>query len=249
MYNIVICDDENNYVDYIKDIIIEAGMSKDDVKFFGFNSGEDFLEEMHKIEYCDLVVLDMQMKDLDGHETAEKFRAVFPKTTLVFCSGVCTPTDASFKVTPFRYLYKSYSKEKMIDEMRCVLKEIRSKKEVPYITASYFYNTVRLEPDDILYIENYRYGSIIHIYKEKADYPFEKAGKITTKQKLNELFEILYPYGFEYPHSSYIVNMKYVIKMLSGGELKLKDGTLLTISRSRLKDFRDAFSDFMKYKY
>lgn len=249
MYNIVICDDDNDYISYIKTIIIESGMSKNDVSFYEFASGEDFLEKIHEIEYCDLIVLDMQMKNLNGHETAAMFRKRFPKTTLVFCSGVCKPTDESFKVTPFRYLFKSYSKEKMIGEMQSIIKEMRSKKEVPYITGSYYYNTIRLEPDDILYIENYRFGSVIHIYEEKTDYQFEESEKITTKKKLNELYEILHVYGFEYPHTSYIVNMKYIVKMPSNGELKLKDGTMLTISRSKLKEFREAFSKWVGHKY
>ncbi len=43
--------------------------------------------------------------------------------------------------------------------------------------------------------------------------------------------------------------MNYVTKMSSEGDLKLKDDTLLRISRSKQKSFREAFSELMGYKY
>ena len=249
MYYITICDDDKIYIDYLKEIILESGVDKEEVLFYEYESGENFLNDISNLKKCDLLILDMQMKTLDGHETALQFRKQFPKTTLVFCSGVCKPTDESFKTTPYRYLYKSYSRKTMIKEMQAVVKEMKVKQEIPYIVGSYYYNTVRFEPDDIMYIENFRYGSIIHPYKDAVEYEFEEKHDITTKKKLAELFEVLHPYGFEYAHGSYIVNMKYVIKMPSIGEIKLKDGTILSVARSKLKTFRAAFSEWLSYKY
>ena len=37
--------------------------------------------------------------------------------------------------------------------------------------------------------------------------------------------------------------------MCSDGEMKLKDGTILTISRSRLKEFRSYFAEWVSRKY
>lgn len=249
LLRIAICDDDKKDIEYMEEIISESGMDKNEVYFHEYDSGEDLLMHIKELPSCDLLILDMQMGEMDGHETAAAFRKVFPKTILVFWSGVCRPTDESFKATPFRYFFKNYSKEMLIQEMQAVVREVKSKQTVPYIMGSYYYNTVRFEPDDILYIENYRFGSIIHPNQEKVDYDFEKKGDIKTKKKLNELYEELQPFGFEYAHNSYIVNMNYVTKMSSEGDLKLKDDTVLRISRSKQKSFREAFSELMGYKY
>lgn len=249
MIRIVICDDDKKDIEYMKDVIFACGTNKNEVCFYSYNSGEDFLLHAKELSNCDLLILDMQMEELDGHETAVAFRKLFPKTTLVFWSGICRPTDESFKTTPFRYLFKNYSREIMIQEMQAVMREVRSKQNVPQIVGNHYYNMICFEPDDILYIENCRFGSIIHPYKERVDCEFEKQGDIRTKRKLNELYEELQPFGFEYAHNSYIVNMNYVTKMSSDGDLKLKDNTVLRISRSKQKSFREAFSELMGHKY
>lgn len=247
MYHIIICDDDHVFVDYMKEMILNSVIEKNEIMIYEYFSGEELIAEIKKHRSCDLLILDMQMKKLDGHETAARFRKIFPNATLVFCSGICQPTDESFKTTPFRYLLKSYTDERMLLEMQAIIEEMRSKKTEPFIIGNYYYSTVRLRPDDILYIENAKHGSMIHVCKEKIDYPFEK--NVSTKQKLRDLFTTLHAFGFEYAHNSYLVNLKYIIKMLSNGEVKLIDGTILTISRSRLKDFRKALSEELACKY
>ena len=247
MYNIIICDDDRAFVDYIKGVMAKSGMDKGEILFSEYYSGEELVQGIRSRKRCDLLILDMQMKNLDGHETAARFREVFPKSILVFCSGVRMPTDESFKATPFRYLLKSYSEKRMISEMRAVVRQIKENHKVPCVVGNYYHNSVALVPDDILYIENTKHGSRIHVIKEQIEYSFEN--NLTTKQKLGELFEILSPFGFAYAHNSYVVNLRYVVKMCSDGEMKLKDGTILTISRSKLREFRNSFAEWVSRKY
>ena len=185
MYNIIICDDDRAFVDYIKGVIAKSGMDKGEILFSEYYSGEELVQGIRNRKRCDLLILDMQMEGLDGHETAARFREVFPKSILVFCSGVHMPTDESFKATPFRYLLKSYSEERMISEMCAVVRQIKENQNVPCIVGNYYHNSVALVPDDILYIENTKHGSRIHVGREQIEYSFEH--KLTTRQKLGEL--------------------------------------------------------------
>ena len=131
----------------------------------------------------------------------------------------------------------------MLVEMKEVIEKVKMSKDDNeiYVVGSYYYNIVKLMPSDILYIENSKHGSMIHICKEKIEYEFEK--KLTTNYKLDELYRKLNRYGFEYGHNSYLINLRYVNKMLSKGEVRLTDGTILSISRSKLKRFRTALLD------
>lgn len=247
VYHIVICDDDKRFIDYIKDVILQSGIEQDEVLFYEYLSGNDLIGGLDRQKVCDLLVLDIQMKGMDGNETAVKFREKFPIATLVFCSGVCHPTDESFKVTPFRFLFKSYSRVKMIREMHAIVKEIRLKKAGPQIIGTYYYNTICLRPEDILYIENSRTGSIFHVRKDIIECAPGK--HIKTAQKIKDLFEELQTYGFERAHNSYIVNLNYVIKLQSNGEITLRDNTILMVARSKLKHFRKAFSEWVSKKY
>ncbi len=246
MYNIAICDDEEKVIQYLKRVIINAGLRREKVKFYEFSSGEEFIDYLKDAISCDLLILDMQMKKMDGNETAKAFRKVFPTTTLVFCSGVCMPTVKSFEAAPFRYLLKEYTDEHIQSEMKIIIKEMISKKVEPYILGNNHLNLVKLRPSDILYIAIAKRGSYIYIYPDIKEYKFE--GKLTSKENVKSLFNKLKDFGFAYAHNSYIVNLKYIIKITSS-ELELINGTKLTISRSKEKTFREEFIKALAEKY
>lgn len=113
------------------------------------------------------------------------------------------------------------------------------KNSQPVILGKYHQSYVKLKPDDVLYIENTKHGSLIHVSENSMDYSFEE--NITTTLKLADLYPELKEYGFVYAHNSYIVNLKYVKKLHAKGLLRLSNGKELNVSRSRQKEFREAF--------
>ncbi len=132
----------------------------------------------------------------------------------------------------------------MKKKINLILREMEVNKAEPCIIGTYFYNTVKVRPDDIMYLENAKRGSNIHICKDKVEYAVEV--KLVSKLKLSEIKDILKGYEFEYAHNSYLVNLKYVEKMLSSGDLKLSDGTKLKVSRSKMKTFRERFIKYLQ---
>lgn len=68
MFNVAICDDDKNFIQYVEDIIKELGYAED-VKFFEYLSGEEFLFDIDERGDLDLVVLDIQM----GEQTEIRF--------------------------------------------------------------------------------------------------------------------------------------------------------------------------------
>lgn len=246
MYNIAICDDEKRFIQYMKNVIYNVGLKRGEVKFYEFSSGEEFIDNLKEVVSFDLLILDMQLKKMDGNETAKEFRKVFPTTTLVFCSGAYMPTVQTFETIPFRYLLKEYTDEHMQSEMKAIIKEMINKKVEPYIIGNNHFNLVKLRPSDILYIAIAKRGSCIHICPNVIEYKFEE--NITSKEKVESLYNQLKDYGFAYAHNSYIVNLKYIIKITTT-ELQLIDGTKLTTSRSKAKKFREEFAKVLAKKY
>lgn len=246
MYNIIICDDDKKFIQYMKNIILASDINENEVIFHEYCSGEEFLLKLDRNKEYDLLILDMQMKELNGNKTAKLFREEFPTTTLVFCSGVCLPTVESFETTPFRYLLKEYNDSRMMQEMGVIIEQVKDKKEEPFIVGSYHGNVVKVKPDEILYVVIAKRGSHIYVRPNVLKYKFEK--NIICREKVEKLFGILKDYGFAYAHNSYIVNLKY-IRSKTLVELELIDGTLLSISRSKEKELRAALAENLGKKY
>lgn len=246
MYNIAICDDDIHFISYIKKMLLQSGLNKDDTAFFEYCSGESFLRTLEQFTTIDLLILDMQIPDMNGNEIAASFRQSFPDSILVFCSGVCLPTVKSFETNPFRYLLKEYSDDKIMQELSVILEEVKKKKVEPCITGTWHYNTIKLRPSEILYISIGRNCSLIHTNPAFHKYEFEN--NITCKQKLHELYRLLKDYDFEFAHNSYLVNLQY-IKRKTMTELELTDGTVLSISRSKEKALRLALVKYSSRKY
>ncbi len=246
MYYIAVCDDDCNFRKYIKNMLLQSGVEREEAFFYEYSSGEELIQSMDTCEKIDLLILDMKMKKLDGHETAKGFRNQFPSSVIVFCSGVCLPTVETFETTPFRYLLKEYTDERMVQELKVIVQEMKNKFIEPNIIGMWRYRTIKLSLYEILYISIARRGSKIYVNPQMIKHEFEN--HILSNKKVSELHLILKPYGFEYAHNSYIVNLDH-IKRMNTQELELSDGTLLSVARSKEKELRAAFAKHKAKKY
>lgn len=245
MYNVAICDDNKVFVSYIRRIIEHTADKRGDgFKIYEYFSGEELVCDLDGHIQYDLLVLDMQLSGINGDETAGIFRKKFPYAVIVFCSGVYLPTVKSFKVTPFRYLLKSYSEKEFIIEMEEILSEMERSKDESYIIGHYKSNFVKVKIRNILYIENSKRGSRVTVSKKSKEAEF--AGDILIDEKLSELSDKYIELVFA--HSSYIVNLNHVVKV-NRNELFLDNGEKLSISRTYNKIFREAFAKSISKKY
>ncbi|MBR1740947.1 MAG: LytTR family transcriptional regulator DNA-binding domain-containing protein [Lachnospiraceae bacterium] len=246
MYRIAICDADASFLKYMKEMILRCDIRLEEVEFYDYTSGEDFAGHLNLLPSCELLIVDMQLKGMDGHETARHFRKYFPHSVLVFCSGDAAPTEESFKVAPYRYLSKKYSDERMVSELGVVICRMKESSRAPVIIGKEHINIIRLRPDDILFIENWKYGSIIHVRREGMEY--FSGETVSTERKIADLYPELKGHGFGYAHNSYIVNMNYVVQMKSQGIITLSNGQELNVSRSKLKIFRKELSELIERK-
>lgn len=237
MYHIGICDDDPMFIKYVERLFDDT---KEQFRFYEYLSGEQMLNDMQEQEYYDLLILDIALPGMDGNETAREFRKMFPETLLVFCSGVFMPTVESFETTPYRYWLKSYTEERMRQEVDTVLLAMKKTKIMPYIKGKKGNEVVKISPKQIYYIAILNRGTML--------YCGDSGEKYTSSQKLTEFHEQLKQFGFAYAHNSYIVNLKYVA-VVRPTELEFVNGEKLTISRAKAKEFKQAFALSLGQKY
>ena len=83
MYKIAICDDDKQYIEYLKAVISENPIViRQELLFYDFYSGEQLF--LYPTWDFDLVIIDIQMQGMDGYETAMKLREVDHKFLLIF---------------------------------------------------------------------------------------------------------------------------------------------------------------------
>lgn len=252
MYHIVICDDNTEYISFLKKVIVKIGMGEEPICFYEFETGEALVDYINRNNAeCDLLILDVQLPGINGERAAEIFREKFSDAVLVFCSGTCMPTDISFKVRAYRYLFKYYSDDKMTEEMKEVLEEVKEQKKEPSIIGHCRFQAYQLKPKDILYIEISRRGSRIYVCPSVEFKGMN--GKLLSDKKLDILYEILKEYDFAYAHNSYIVNLRYIRKITTKELIFVKfeeeEEIKLSISRSRSKELREIFAKMAGKKY
>ncbi len=107
----------------------------------------------------------------------------------------------------------------------------------PVIIAMWHFNMARLYTKDILFVSRHKQKSKVHVVEEAIHYGFER--NVSCKMNLDEMYEMLKDYGFEFAHNSYLVNLKYVARKTTT-ELELIDGTHLSIARSKEDSFAEA---------
>ena len=248
MYKIAICEDNKDYIEVLKKLILSTNIvDKNMLQFFNFISGEQLVYEQ-KIDF-DLVIMDIQLAKMDGYETAMTLRKMDSNFLLVFCSGVFMPVPKYFKANAFRYLDKSASLEDMRNEMTAIMKEMVARKDQPYVMCKYGRgkDQIRVYAESILYIEKRHGGStIIPHGRLKEEYPTEILRTNLDLTSLEEIFEEAH--NFVRLHNSYLVNMAYIMGVTKES-IELIDGTILNVARSKSKNFHEKFAKYASSKY
>lgn len=236
MYYIGICDDDPIYIKYMERLFRKT---QEVIEFFEYLSGEELICDMEARTSYDLLILDMQLPGMDGNQTAREFRKQFPDTLLVFCSGTCMPTAETFEAAPYRFWLKEYTEERMQQEIGNVFRKMKMSKAAPYIIGKKGTQIVKLSLDQIYYISIAKRGTVLHGRTAEERY--------TSSEKLVDFYERLKDFGFAYAHNSYIVNLEHVV-VVRIKELEFENGEKLTISRSRVKEFRRTFTVSLEQK-
>ena len=242
MINIAIVDDNQAFLQEMKQNIEACKEFTADMVCDTYCSGVDFLQA--DFGAYRLVILDMQMEGMGGYETARRLREKDEGAVIAFVSGVILPEPEHFRVQPYRYLLKNSDADERMRDMEELLRETkrRSRGEIAEVVSDG--EAQRVPVGSILYIEKTKRGSRLTVEAGAA------GGKKTlqSNERLEEWYAQLCAQGFEYAHTSYIVNLRAVTKIMQN-ELTMSNGDKLGISRTCSKKFHQSFSRYFHKKY
>lgn len=230
MLRIAICDDEQFYRTKIKNLLRKY-LEKQEMQYelHCFLSGEEFLDECDNHAGFDIVFLDINMEKMDGIRTAERIRAYYSDTCIVFVTAYIDYALEGYKVSAVRYLMKDTLDIALEECMTAIFKKM----QVARVSFSFLEGEKCLYTDNILFVESRGHKSIFH---------YMGSGREVYQiyDKLDAIERKLDGCGFIRLHKSYLVNMKHICRISNYGAY-LDTGERLPVPRLRFSTVKEAF--------
>lgn len=231
--NIAICDDTLEHVNILEKHL--EMMNNHNIECNVFFSGEELVSayENNNADY-DVILLDMEMKRLNGIETANNIREMDERVIIVFVTNYTEYMKESFKCLPFRFLVKPVE----FDEIKTVFDDICKKLSKQRKVFAFTENKtkVRLYCDDIIYCESQAHWIWIHTK--------ERIYKLCSS--MNDLYEKLDKKMLFRVHQSFIINFSY-IKTIKEQNIQLyHSNILIPIGRSYKKTVIKEYTNFVE---
>ena len=231
MINIGICEDELHYRVNIKDMLGDILSTYSiNYKIYEFSSGEELLSNYPKD--LDILIMDIQMKIINGMDTARKIREFDQNLEIIFMTSFSEFMQDGYEVKAYRYILKPISERKISRNILPCINEIMKKKN-NYLTINVKNYVDRIKIDSIVYIETDRPNILI----------YTNDNKYTTKMSISKIDKILREHGLFRCHNSYIVNLK-LVESMNSNTLKIGE-KYIPISKYRVKELKLALTNIL----
>lgn len=231
MTKICIVEDEVDQAELLKNYINRyANEHKLPFSIEHLSDGIDLVDD-YKGQY-DIILLDIQMKHLDGMAAAEKIRKVDSDVIIIFITSTVQYAVQGYAVDALGYVLKPVPYPQFEQIFDKAIQRVESKQHRVYIKVSVDDKQLKLDCDTIIFIESQRNNVIIHT--EDMDY--------TTLGPLKKFEEMLMTHGFSKCHNAYLVNLSFV-EGVQKEEVILDHSITLPISRARKKEFMTALTE------
>ena len=230
---IVICDDNFNIVDEVKNLLDEYALSKNlSLDISTFDNGQAVLESDEKFN---IAILDVEMPGCNGIELGKILREKNRHIVLMYITSHKKYLDEALNLNAARFFEKPIDSKRFYDGLDNALKRIDN------TTIKFFlkeYNaSVRINANDIIYVE------IEPIGHRKTKVVTEEKTYISSN-KIAFWEEHLISSLFVKTHKSYIINMEYITKY-ENNTLQLDGKYNIPISRNYQSSVHKAFIRYM----
>lgn len=192
--------------------------------------GLEILEDYRPV--YDLILLDIEMKHLDGMETARRIRELDRDVVLLFITNMAQYAIKGYAVGALDYLLKPVPYFAFSQQLQKAEEKLRRRAR-HYLAVPVEGGLRRLDTAQIYYMESE--GHRVHFYTEEGEFLAPGALK-TFEEKLADL-------PFARCNSGYLVNLAQVKSVQQG--LAQVGPYELQVSRPKRKSFLAALADYI----
>ena len=128
MSTVFVCDDEEEILQYLKKLLQASGYQVET-----FSKGADLLARLEPEDAarCDVILLDVKMPALDGHQVLKRTQKLYPEIPVLMLTASGSIDDAvhAMKLGAYDYLTKPFPKQKLLGMLERMLDHCRLAQE------------------------------------------------------------------------------------------------------------------------
>lgn len=228
---ILLCDDEQQYIDELK-IHIEEFMKSRSIGFeiHTFNNPQQVVESDTVYQ---LAFLDIQMNELDGISLAKILKERNNKIVIFFVTSFNDYQDDAMDLRAFRFFEKPYNVDRLYSGLEKAMEYIDESHIDFFIYTSNEQKKILV--DDVIYVE--RGNRQVTLVTTQGNY--------TTRETFDEWCEILQNSFFYRVHKSFIVNLHYVTSY-KYSEIFIQNNIRIPIASRRQTDFHKFWFAYLR---
>ena len=231
MLKTAIVENDESYMEelssYVKRYASESGQ---DIQIFIYGDGSAILKE-YEPKY-DIILLDIEMPEINGMETARRIRAVDPGVVLVFITNMASYAIHGYEVGALDFITKPVTWFTFQLRFRRAVERAAMRKDEEILLAGRD-GVEKIQVRDIYYVE----------VQNRMLYYHTKRGTIELRGTMKSAEETLLPHHFAKCNHWYIVNLAHV-KRITKDTVIVGDREL-EMSRRARAGFLDALTAYM----
>lgn len=236
MINIAVCDDNQHDIDLIKEELNKYAQKKHvQINISAFSKPEMLLYELEDGKIADIFILDVSMPGKNGFQLADDIRKHTSTSVIMFLTSHENQAAKGYKSKALRYIIKLNLKRDLEEAMDSAISEIKETEE-KVVTLHKYSDYWRIPFDEIISVNKTSRLLVITTSLH---------GEITDHRGIMEFFNMLNDSRFLFIDRSCFVNIDYISQII-GYNLKLKNGTLLPISRRSLQSVKQTLFEHWK---
>lgn len=236
--NIAICDDEEFFRNWIKEMLLQYMQEKGVIyEIATFQSGKELLDLGIELNQYQVIFLDINMDYINGLTTAKKIREQNKEVFIVFITAFVDYSMEGYKVDAIRYLLKSSSNMQghIAECMDTIYKKMQY--DVTWKEFEFHEGKKTVSLDCLLYVESKKHKLEFHVMEDKLI-------TYTIYETLNNMEKYINSRQFLRCHQSFLVNIKY-IEEICHYKVILYNGKEFPIPKAR---YKEVWNNYVTYK-
>ena len=230
---IAIVDDESVFRKQIDETITSL-YGKGEVSCFHYSDGKAIIKSFETGFELDAVFLDIEMKGMDGMETARSIRTYSKDIPIIFMTSHTEMAMDGYEVGAFRFLGKPVDREKLRETLKDLENRIKVEEKI----------VLKVEGEEVIH----PVSSLVYI---------EAANNSTRFVFTNETCEVRMKFSegmklvdevtkdFFKCHRSYHINLAHISK-LGSADVNMDNGDLIPVSRSSAPEVKQRLFEFIR---
>ncbi len=232
MISIAICEDDVMQQQVLEALLNEIGL-KESLNLHKFNSGEDLIKSYENGNKYSIVLLDMQLNEMDGIQTAKIIKQFEKNCLFIIITSIMEYAVEGYSIDAYEFILKPVNKDKFNTVIKNAIKELQSRMNKIYLVKTRE-SMVAIRLSEIRYIESNKNGVIIHTNEQTYN----------DKDNISSVEKRLKQDGFIRISRYYIVNI-YQVKEIGVSKIILVNGEELIYSNKYRDDINKEYLNFM----